>query len=77
MPRPANREMLTPPPRVESPRPFGLDGGSVRMRCDDGSGRVVQARPRTMSDKERRNFGASIENISRAHDEDLQALADI
>ena len=78
MPRPANREMLTPPSRTESPRPSPEWGeGTVRMRYDDGSGRVAQVRPRTMNDEERRNFDASIERISRAHDEDLQALADI
>ena len=81
MPRYTNREMLTPPPSradgvPDHPAPEWGEG-TARMRYDDGSGRIAQVRPRTMNAEERRNFDASIERISRAHDDDLQALADI
>ena len=81
MPRRANREMLTPSPRASAiprGRPVPEWGeGTVTLRYDDGSGRVVQARPRFMNAEERRNFPALVEQISREHAEDLQALADI
>ena len=82
MSRYANREMLTPAPsrpgedvRVRPAPEWGEQ--SVTMRYDDGSGRVAQVRPREMNAADRRDFRASIDRISRAHGQDLQALADI
>ena len=81
MPRYANREMLTP----SAPRPGDFPArpapewgaGTVKMRYDDGSQRVAQVRPRAMNAQERREFRPSIQRISRAHAQDLQALANI
>ena len=78
MPRPANREMLTPPPHARpapvAPEKEEWEGKIYAVRCDDGTGRTLRLRARRATPEE---FREADEWVNKHHAEDLQALADL